>query len=73
MNETRDSETAGQTGEPIDPAALTVEQLARMLSLPAGNIGAHIAAGAPTDADGRINLVHYTAWLNRRLSRNDGD
>jgi hypothetical protein len=24
-----------------------------------------IAEGAPTNADGRINLVHYTAWLVR--------
>jgi hypothetical protein len=24
----------------------------------------HIAAGAPATADGRINLVHYAAWLN---------
>jgi len=24
---------------------------------------ADVAAGAPTNADGTINLVHYAAWL----------
>ena len=29
--------------------------------------------GAPTNADGTINLVHYAAWLNKELAKNDGD
>ncbi|MGH7143918.1 MAG: hypothetical protein ACREJ2_07235 [Planctomycetota bacterium] len=28
-----------------------------------------IAAGAPVNADGTINLVHYAAWLAREVSR----
>ncbi len=27
-----------------------------------------IDAGAPTNADGSINLVHYAAWLVRGMS-----
>jgi len=56
-----------------DPAALTVAQLARLLGLAESKVGEHIAAGAPTAADGSVNLVHYTAWLNRRLKEHDGD
>ena len=54
---------------PVNPAALTVEQLARMLAVPAGKVRDHVAAGAPVAADGRVNLVHYAAWLNRQLIR----
>jgi len=28
-----------------------------------------IADGAPTNVDGTMNLVHYTAWLLREQSR----
>ena len=55
---------------PIDPLAMTVAQAAKVLS--AVGLGTvteelirrHIAAGAPAASDGRINLVHYAAWLN---------
>jgi hypothetical protein len=62
---------------PANPAALTVEQLARMLAVPEEKVREHLAAGAPTaaDPDGqvvRINLVHYVAWLNRELGKRDG-
>jgi hypothetical protein len=54
----------------IDPLAMTVAQAAKVLS--AVGVGTvteelirrHVAAGAPATADGRINLVHYAAWLN---------
>jgi hypothetical protein len=57
--------------------SLDVEALAALLA----RAGAHvtpesvrtdIAAGAPTNADGTVNLIHYTAWLVRELS-NRGD
>ena len=55
-------------GKPqISPAALTVEMVAKMLGLPAEIVRKHIAEGAPTAADGTINLVHYGAWLNSRI------
>ena len=28
---------------------------------------AHIAAGAPVNSDGTINIVNYTAWLLKEL------
>lgn len=30
---------------------------------------AHIADGAPTNADGTVNLVHYAAWLVKELAK----
>ena len=57
----------------MDPLALTVTQAARLLSAAGGiavtenAIRRHIADGAPTTADGRINLVHYAAWLNKDM------
>jgi hypothetical protein len=27
-----------------------------------------VNAGAPTNADGTINLVHYSAWLAREMA-----
>ena len=60
----------------MDATALAVDQLARMLGVPEETIRRHLAAGAPASADGRVNLVHYAAWLNRELAssgENDGD
>lgn len=31
----------------------------------------HIAAGAPTNPDGTINIVNYTAWLLKELCHAD--
>ena len=69
---------AGAPGAPLadglaNPAALTVEQLAKMLAVPEEKVHDHVAAGAPTGTDGTINLVRYAAWLNRRLKELDGD
>jgi hypothetical protein len=30
-----------------------------------------VADGAPTNADGTINLVHYAAWLVREMAGGD--
>ncbi len=32
---------------------------------------ADVAAGAPTNADGTFNLVHYAAWLVKEMGRGD--
>jgi hypothetical protein len=37
-------------------------------SVSAEMIGEDVAAGAPTNADGTINLVHYAAWLVKELA-----
>lgn len=54
-------------GGPMNPAALTVPQAARMLGVSEEVIAAHVAAGAPTHAGGRLNIVTYAAWLVSQL------
>lgn len=55
----------------IDPAAMSIEMTARLLStvseaqITKEMIEADLADGAPTNRGGKINLVHYTAWLAR--------
>jgi len=52
-------------------AALPVADAARILTRAGAGViteamlRADIEDGAPTSADGTINLVHYTAWLVR--------
>lgn len=58
---------------PVNPAALTVAQAARMLGVPEQAIHDHVAAGLPTGPGGTINLVIYAAWLNRQLKDRDAD
>jgi predicted transcriptional regulator len=41
----------------MDPAALTVAQAAKLLGVGEQAIRDHVAAGAPSAADGTINLV----------------
>ena len=60
----------------ISPTAIPVEELARILAALGGRvtlemIRADIAEGAPTNADGTINLTHYAAWLAKAVA--DGD
>ena len=60
----------------LDPAALTLEDAARVLGLKRQMLEADIAAGAPTNADGTVNLVHYGAWvclMLRNESRRNSD
>jgi hypothetical protein len=52
----------------VNPAALSVADVARLLGLPVEAIEKDIAEWAPTAADGSINLVHYAAWLNGKLA-----
>jgi predicted transcriptional regulator len=58
---------------PINPAALTVAQAARLLGVAEQTVRDHVAAGAPAAADGTINLVHYVAWMNKQLAGTDAD
>jgi hypothetical protein len=64
----------------INPLALAISDAAKLLSKAGGRvigaeqIEADVAAGAPTNGDGTINLVTYTAWLSReRGERGRGD
>jgi hypothetical protein len=62
---------------PLNPSALSVRDAARVLSRASGRaitevaLQSHIAAGAPTNADGTLNLVHYAAWLVQEVARGD--
>lgn len=53
----------------IDPAALTPGDAARLLTKAGGRLVTEATVrrdvddGAPTNADGTLNLVNYTAWL----------
>lgn len=78
------ADSPGQTQPPVapggrgaaNPAALTLEQLARATGLPLDTVRRHVEDGAPTDADGCVNLIRYAAWLNRQMGsieKNDGD
>jgi hypothetical protein len=58
--------------------AISVDDAALLISKSAGKpvtgdmIRYDIEAGAPVNADGTVNLVHYAAWLARELA-NRGD
>lgn len=60
----------------MNPTSLSIDEVSRLLSLAGGNlrkrvtveqIQADIDAGAPVGPGGRINLVHYAAWLLREV------
>lgn len=64
---------------PMNPAALPIPLAAQLLSRAGGRIVTErmlrddVDAGAPMNADGTINLVHYAAWLVKEMSgRTDG-
>jgi hypothetical protein len=62
---------------PLDPNRLTPEQAAKLLSaaakiqIPLEQIVTDLASGAPQNADGTLNLVHYAAWIVKELGRGD--
>jgi hypothetical protein len=61
----------------LSPTSLTPADVARLLTKVGGqpvsvdSIEADLAAGAPANVDGTINLVHYAAWLAREGTRRD--
>ena len=57
--------TAESARSKLNPAALRPADAAQTLGISEDMIAADIAAGAPANADGTINLVHYAEWLNR--------
>ena len=65
-----------KVAESMDPSALSVAVAARMLSRAGGRLiteeqlQTDIEAGAPTNPDGTIHLVHYAAWNIHQLAGN---
>jgi hypothetical protein len=61
----------------LSPSAMTLQQAARVLAAVGAryatveNLRRDIEAGAPVNADGTVNLVHYAAWLARESARGD--
>jgi hypothetical protein len=62
---------------PIDPNRLSPEQAAKLLSaaakirIPVEQIQEDLKSGAPRNADGTINLVHYAAWMVKEMGRGE--
>ena len=60
-----------------NPNTMSPAEMARLLTKASGRpissemVQADLDAGAPTNADGSINLLHYTAWLAKEMGRGD--
>ena len=72
-----DTSAQGRHGSTLNPQALQLDTLARILSAAGPKVvtvdmlQADIDAGAPMNADGTMNLVHYVAWLVKEMGRGD--
>ncbi|MGE0609949.1 MAG: hypothetical protein AB7O62_22860 [Pirellulales bacterium] len=59
---------------PLNPTALAVGDAAKLLAKVDGTpineelLRGDVAAGAPANANGTINLVHYAAWLVKEMA-----
>ena len=64
---------------PLSPTALALRDAARLLakvggpSITEAMLQADVVAGAPTNPNGTINLVHYAAWLVKEMGRSAGE
>ena len=68
------SNAEGRQASGLDPQALRLVDLARILTtlgamrVSVEMLEADITAGAPINADGTVNLVHFAAWLVKEMS-----
>ena len=68
---------ASDSLNPISPTAVPLPAAALLLSKLGGRtiteamLQADLAAGAPQNADGTLNLVHYAAWLVKETAHGD--
>ena len=59
------------------PASLDIDDVVRLLRASGSRhasaewVRADIDAGAPTNVDGTVNLVHYGAWLARQVAASE--
>lgn len=66
---------AAEPNKAINPAALAITDAARLLAkvsvrpIAEELLRRDVSVGAPTNADGTLNLVRYAAWLVRELNR----
>ncbi len=67
----------GQRRPKLNPQAMAIPDAARLLSALGGGsiteqmLRADVETGAPTNADGTFNLVHYAAWLLKEMGSGD--
>jgi len=67
----------GRQPGPLNPQALRLADLARILSVGSARpvteemLQADIEDGAPVNPNGTVNLVHFAAWLVREMHRGD--
>jgi hypothetical protein len=60
--------------ERLNPTALALADAARLLSAAGGRavsmemLDSDLAAGAPRNPDGTLNLIAYAAWLVKEMS-----
>ena len=65
--------------EKKSPASLDIDDVMRLLRASgsrhasAERVRADIDAGAPTNVDGTVNLVHYGAWLARQVAASEAN
>ncbi len=70
-----DTNAEGRQGGPLNPQALRLEDVARVLSASGPRpvtvemLQADIDDGAPTNADGTVNLLEYARWLISEMLR----
>lgn len=61
----------------LSPTAMTLPDAAKLLTAVGGTtvteemLRGDLGLGAPANADGTLNLVHYAAWLVREVARGD--
>ena len=61
----------------INPQAMPITDAARLLTALSGGaiteemLRQDVERGAPANADGSFNLVHYAAWLCKEMGRGD--
>ena len=61
----------------MNPNALRLDDFAQLLSkageqsVTEAKLQEDVGAGAPTNPDGTLNLVHYAAWLLKEMSGGD--
>ncbi len=61
----------------LSPTAMALPDAAKLLSAVGGSpvteemLREDLGLGAPANADGTLNLVHYAAWLVREVARGD--
>ena len=66
---------SGRQGGPLNPRALSVDDLARVLASSGPDpvtvemIQDDVVDGVPTNPDGTIDLVQFAAWLLQEISR----